>query len=130
MTLGQLAESVQGRWDANDNAQKALAQAKAAAAQAHRDAQKSIKQSLRTQNATTLSGITSLLGQNNGKGGTYNAEDLSRMIQTAFGVDSNYSNGVLNYLGIPTPTTSFSISVNEPTGKEIYDYILNSNGGE
>lgn len=100
MTLGQLAESVQGRWDANDNAQKALAQAKAAAHQAHLDAQSSIKQSLKTENAKTLSGITNLLGKDNGKGGTYNIEDLSRMIQTAFGVDSGHAISVLDYLGI------------------------------
>ena len=100
MTLGQLAEAVQGRWDANDNAQKALEQAKAAAHQAHLDAQDSIKQGLKTQNASTLSGITNLLGQNNGKGGTYNIEDISRMIQTAFGVDSGYADSVLDYLGI------------------------------
>lgn len=130
MTLGQLAESVQGRWDANANAQAALAQAKAAAAQAHRDAVNAAKQSLRTQNASTLTGITNLLGKDNGKGGTYSTEDLSRMIQTAFDVDSGVALSVLDRLGIANSHYSpYGPNLNGVISpEEAYEAILNSGG--
>lgn len=130
MTLGQLAEAVQGRWDSNANAEAALEQAKAAAIQAHNDSVNAYKQSLRTQNASTLSGITSLLGQNNGKGGTYNIDDLSRMIQTAFGVGTKDAEGVLNYLGLKDGFSNMNVIPGTPSAdyKKYYDTILNSGG--
>lgn len=49
-TLGQLAESIQGRWDSNANAEAALAQARAAQAQAHQDAVNAARQNLTALN--------------------------------------------------------------------------------
>lgn len=61
MTLGQLAEQVQGRWDANDNAAKALQQAKDAALQAHKDAVAAANDNNRNQAYRDLSTIMSTI---------------------------------------------------------------------
>lgn len=57
MSLGQLAEAVQGRWDANKNAKDALEQQKNAAAQAHQDAVKAAKDQLKANKTQALLGI-------------------------------------------------------------------------
>ena len=59
MTLGQLAEGVQGRWDANKNAEAALAQQRAAAAQAHRDAVNAARESAAREKEQALIKIVS-----------------------------------------------------------------------
>lgn len=61
MSLGQLAEQIQGRWDANDNAAKALQQAKDAALQAHKDAIKAANDNNRNQAYRDLSTIMSTI---------------------------------------------------------------------
>lgn len=61
MTLGQLAEQIQGRWDANDNAAKALQQAKDAALQAHKDAVAAADDNNRNQAYRDLSTIMSTI---------------------------------------------------------------------
>lgn len=119
MTLGQLAESVQGRWDSNDNAQKALDQAKAAAAQAHRDSVNATNANIRSANTGDLAKIAALYGTDNPKGGKYTAEDVSRMIETRFGVDSTVANAVLDRLGIQKGNGSY-----DPT--EAYNVIVSS----
>lgn len=90
MTLGQLAESVQGRWDANDNAKAALEQQKAAAEQAHQDAINAAKQNLKSMNRTDLLGIVndSSMDQSN----------KIAQITTRFGVDTNTAINVLRQL--------------------------------
>ncbi len=102
--LGQLAEQVQGRWDANANAQAALAQAKAAAAQAHSDAVNAARSQLNSAKKQALTEIV------NGKG---SVDQKRAAIQTTFGVDASTATKALQQLGI-APTTSFSFSVNKP----------------
>lgn len=87
MTLGQLAEQVQGRWDANDNAAKALQQAKDAAAQAHRDAVAAAKQNLELKNKEDF---TKILGS--GKGRNAIISDL----ETRFGLTNQEAQYVLS----------------------------------
>ena len=91
MQLGQLAEQVQGRWDANANAQAALAQAKAAAAQAHSDAVNSARNQLTSAKKQALTEIV------NGNG---TVDQKRAAIQTTFGVDTNTANNVLGQLGL------------------------------
>jgi hypothetical protein len=87
MTLGQLAEQVQGRWDANDNAAKALQQAKDAAAQAHKDAVAAAKQNLELKNKEDF---TKILGS--GKGRNAIISDL----ETRFGLTNQEAQYVLS----------------------------------
>lgn len=104
IALGQLAEQVQGRWDANANAQAALAQARAAAAQAHDDAVNSARSQLSSAKKQALTDIV------NGKG---SVDQKRAAIQTTFGVDAATATKALQQLGV-APTTSFSFSVNNP----------------
>ena len=102
--LGQLAEQVQGRWDANANAQAALAQAKAAAAQAHSDAVNAARSQLSGAKKQALTEIV------NGSG---TVDQKRAAIQTTFGVDANTATKALQQLGI-APTGSFNFSINNP----------------
>lgn len=103
LTLGQLAEAIQGRWDSNANAEASLAQARAAAAQAHNDAVNSAKQQLSEAKRQALNNIV-----NSGA----SVDKMVAQIQATFGVDANMANNVLKELGL-TPTTSFDFSANE-----------------
>lgn len=107
--LGQLAEQVQGRWDANANAQAALAQAKAAAAQAHSDAVNAARAQLSQAQKQQLAEIVKGVDKNNAK-----SVDAARAaIQSTFQVDANTATKTLQQLGL-APTTSFSFSINKP----------------
>ena len=119
MTLGQLAETVQGRWDSNDNAQKALEQAKSAADQAHRDSVNATNANIRSANTGDLAKIAALYNTDKPQGGKYTAEDVSRLIETRFGVDSTVANAVLDKLGVQK-----SNGVYDPT--EAYNVIVSS----
>jgi hypothetical protein len=77
MSLGQLAESVQGRWDNNANAKAALAQAQRAAAQANANAQSAAKAQLTAAKTQQLNDVL--------RSGTSKA-DMSAQIQRLFGV--------------------------------------------
>ena len=117
MQLGQLAENVQGRWDANANAQAALAQAKAAAAQAHRDAVNAARSQLSSAKKQALTEIV------NGNG---TVDQKRAAIQTTFGVDANTATKVLQQLGLE-PTKTFSFDANEnyksPTMNDLYNML-------
>lgn len=104
LTLGQLAEAIQGRWDNNANAEAALAQARAAAAQAHNDAVNAAKQQLSEAKRQALNNIV-----NSG----VSADKMMSQIQSTFGVDATMANNILKELGIK-PTGSFSFSINKP----------------
>ena len=86
MSLGQLAESVQGRWDANANAKAALDQQKAAAAQAHQDAVNAAKQQLKSDKATALVNILN---------GTANDDTKIAQIAQIFGVDQSIAKKIV-----------------------------------
>lgn len=109
MQLGQLAEQVQGRWDANANAQAALAQARAAAAQAHSDAVNAARQQLSTAQKEQLAGIVKNVDKSNPK----SVDTARALIQSTFQVDANTANRALQQLGL-VPTTSFNFSINNP----------------
>ena len=100
MALGQLAEQVQSRWDANANAKASLAlqiaQAKAAAAQSHADAIASAKQQLQATNRNNLINIVN---------SDATVDEKRVAIQTTFGVDAKTANNVLSQLGL-TPDSS------------------------
>ena len=104
LTLGQLAEAIQGRWDNNANAEASLAQARAAAAQAHSDAVNAAKQQLSEAKRQALNNIV-----NSG----VSADKMMAQIQSTFGVDATMANNILKELGIK-PTKSFSFSINKP----------------
>ena len=107
--LGQLAEQVQGRWDANANAQAALAQAKAAAAQAHSDAVNAARQQLSMAQKEQLANIVKGVDKSNPK----SVDKARALIQSTFQVDANTATKALQQLGI-APTGSFSFSINKP----------------
>lgn len=115
--LGQLAEQVQGRWDANANAQAALAQARAAAAQAHSDAVNAARSQLSSAKRQALTEIV------NGNGTT---DQKRAAIQTTFGVDAATATKALQQLGLDS-YKSFSFSPNEnytpPTINDLYDML-------
>ena len=98
MQLGQLAEQVQGRWDANANAKAALAvqreaiaAQKAAAAQAHADAVNAAKQQLKSAKQESLLKIVN----------SDSSVDAKRnAIQATYGVDANTATKVLQQLGL------------------------------
>ena len=115
LTLGQLAEAIQGRWDNNENAQAAIAQAKAAAAQAHRDAVNAANIEIRALNQQSLNNIV------NDKSLT--ADKMAARIQSVFNVDATMANNVLKELGI-IPNKSFSINANENYTPSNYVYQL------
>lgn len=95
--LAQLAEGVQSRWDNNANAEKALAQAKAAAAQAHNDALNASRQNLQALKRQELDSIVNMKDAN---GNPASNETMLSRIQTSFGVDRNFAEKVLQELGI------------------------------
>lgn len=110
MALGQLAEQVQSRWDANANAKASLAlqkeqiaQAKAAAAQSHADAIASAKQQLQATNRNNLINIVN-------SDATVDAKRVA--IQTTFGVDANTANSVLSQLGLTTDKSLIGVGSN------------------
>lgn len=104
MQLGQLAEQVQGRWDANANAQAALAQAQAAAAQAHSDAVNAANSQLNQAKKQALAEIVN--------GGVTNDQKRAA-IQATFGVDNGTATRILQQLGLE-PTKSFNFDINKP----------------
>lgn len=115
--LGQLAEQVQGRWDANANAQAALAQAKAAAAQAHSDAVNAARSQLSGAKKQALTEIV------NGNG---TVDQKRAAIQATFGVDAGTATKALQQLGLE-PIKTFSFSANEqyksPTMQDLYNML-------
>lgn len=105
MQLGQLAEQVQGRWDANANAKASLAvqresiaAQKAAAAQAHADAVKAAKAQLSQEQKSALLDIV------NSKG---SVDDKVSAIQRTYNVNSDVALRVLQQLGV-APSNSYS----------------------
>lgn len=104
MQLGQLAEQVQGRWDANANAQAALAQAQAAAAQAHSDAVAAAQQQLSQAQKSQLKDIV-----NSGA----DVDHMRAAIQTTFDVSPEVATKVLQQLELE-PTKSFNFDINKP----------------
>lgn len=93
--LGQLAEQIQARWDANANAKAALAQARSAANSQLSNAKKE-----------------ALMNIVNGSG---TADQKRAAIQTTFGVDTNTATTILQQLGI----------INKPFGTAAYIQALN-----
>ena len=87
LTLGQLAEQIQGRWDSNSNAAKALSQAKETA-----------KKSYEYNNKVLLSNI---INGKNEDGTSINPSyyDKKAAIISAFGVSSSFAEAVLKDLG-------------------------------
>lgn len=118
MQLGQLAENVQGRWDANANAQAALAQAKAAAAQAHRDAVNAARSQLKQAQTKKL---TDIVTDKN-----LTLDDKRAAIQTTFQVEPAIATKVLQQLGLE-PNKTFSFDANEnyksPTMNDLYNML-------
>ena len=116
-SLGQLAEQVQSRWDANANAQAALQQARAAAAQAHSDAVNAARSQLAGAKKQALTEIV------NGNG---TLDQKRAAIQTTFGVDANTATRALQQLGLePIKTFSFDINTpyKAPTINDLYDML-------
>ena len=129
MSLGQLAEQIQGRWDSNYNSEKQLemqkkqlAQAKAAAAQAHADAVNAAKNQLAQVQKKTLAEIVGKVDKND----TKSIDNARAKIQTIFSVDSATATKVLQQLGLE-PTKTFSFSANKTytptTMNDIYKYL-------
>lgn len=92
MTLGQLAENVQSRWDNNANAQASLNQARQAANQAHQDAVNAAKDQIKQLNQQTFTNIV------NNKDLT--DDDRVAAIQSYFRVDRDTAINALLQLGI------------------------------
>ena len=92
-SLGQLAEQVQSRWDANANA-----------AQAHSDAVNAARSQLTSAKKQALTEIV------NGNG---SVDQKRAAIQTTFGVDASTATKALQQLGLE-PIKSFSASINNP----------------
>ena len=122
MQLGQLAEQVQGRWDANANAQAALAQAKAAAAQAHSDAVNAARQQLSQAQRNQLMEIVKDVDKNNPR----SVDGARAAIQSVFQVEPAIATKVLQQLGLQ-PITSFNFDVNTPyqasSIRDLYDML-------
>ena len=107
--LGQLAEA-------------ALAQAKAAAAQAHSDAVNAARSQLAQVQKDQLANLIKGVNKNDPK-----SVDAARVaIQTIFQVDPSVATKVLQQLGLE-PNKTFSFSVNEPykssTMQDLYDML-------
>ena len=122
MQLGQLAENVQGRWDANANAQAALAQAKSAAAQAHRDAVNAARQQLSTAQKSQLNEIVKNVDKSDPK----SVDTARALIQSTFQVDASTATKVLQQLGLePIKTFSFDTNKNykSPTMNDLYNML-------
>lgn len=104
LTLGQLAEGIQGRWDSNENSEKQLAQAKAAAAQAHRDAVNAAKSQLTALKKQSLADIVNNSNLSN--------DQMIARIQSTFGVDSTMAQNVLRQLGVMEKGTPIAVGSN------------------
>lgn len=121
-SLGQLAEQVQSRWDANANAQAALQQARAAAAQAHSDAVNAARAQLAGAKRNQLMEIVKGVDKNNPQ----SIDSARAAIQTTFGVDANTATRALQQLGLePIKTFSFDINTpyKAPTINDLYDML-------
>ena len=92
MTLGQLAEAIQGRWDNNANAKAALEQAKAAAAQAHADARAAAEANVKDAKRTALQNIVNMKDE---KGKPISVDSMISQIMQVFTVDSTTARNVL-----------------------------------
>lgn len=92
MSLGQLAEAVQGRWDANKNAKDALEQQKAAAAQAHKDA---VDAANNTYKSLTSEALLSIVNDKN-----INQDAKVIQIAKRFDVDIPFARNLLKSLGM------------------------------
>lgn len=129
LTLGQLAEGIQGRWDSNENAEKQLAQARAAAAQAHRDAVNAAKTQLTALKKQSLTDIV-----NNDK---LSFDDKIARIQGTFKVDGATAQNVLRQLGInqksiPNVAASSLLNIlnkNNTNYDDSIDYVNQLTGG-
>ena len=129
LTLGQLAEGIQGRWDSNENAEKQLAQARAAAAQAHRDAVNAAKTQLTALKKQSLTDIV-----NNDK---LSFDDKIARIQGTFKVDGATAQNVLRQLGInqksiPNVAASSVLNIlnkNNTNYDDSIDYVNQLTGG-
>ena len=129
LSLGQLAEGIQGRWDSNENAEKQLAQARAAAAQAHRDAVNAAKTQLTALKKQSLTDIV-----NNDK---LSFDDKIARIQGTFKVDGATAQNVLRQLGInqksiPNVAASSLLNIlnkNNTNYDDSIDYVNQLTGG-
>lgn len=117
LTLGQLAEGIQGRWDSNENSEKQLAQAKAAAAQAHRDAVNAAKSQLTALKKQSLADIV-----NNSK---LSSDQMVARIQSTFGVDPTMAENVLRQLGVMEKGTPIAVGSNILNYAKGYDDSIN-----
>lgn len=97
LTLGQLAENIQSRWDNNANADAALKQAQAAAAQAHADAVNASKQNLQALKRQELDSIINMTDAN---GNRVSTDNMIARIQSSFGVSADFAENILKELGI------------------------------
>lgn len=106
MTLGQLAEAVQGRWDNNANAKAALAQAERAAAQAHQDALNASANNLRTIKKQSLLETVNSKSMNN--------DQKVTALSNQFGIDSNTARNLLVQMGVygSTPMSGYDKNTN------------------
>jgi F0F1-type ATP synthase membrane subunit b/b' len=104
MTLGQLAEAIQGRWDNNANAKAALEQARRAAAQANARAREAANQSLVSTKRQALTDIVNM---------KISSDDMINRIMSTFGVNSTMATNVLQELGI-IPIKNASFDINKP----------------
>lgn len=118
MTLGQLAETVQGRWDNNANAEAALNQAKAAAAQAHTDALNAANDNIKGMNKAALTEYLGKIGKKDASGRTYTKDDAVNAIAMQFGVSPSYAQGVIQQYNLGN-YAGYDANFN------YYDYLIN-----
>lgn len=85
MTLAQLAEQIQGRWDSNANAEKALSQAK--------------QQAKDTAINLNRKDLTDILNAKNSDGKALSFDEKARLISARFNVDNTMAQRVLVELG-------------------------------
>lgn len=121
MTLAQLAEQIQSRWDSNANAKAALDQARAAAAQANANAQALAKQQLEQMKRQDLTAIL------NNK--YLSPDQMISRITSQFGVSPDLAENVLREAGI-LPIKSFSFDINDPyKPSNYYQQVIDYRGG-
>lgn len=123
MALGQLAETVQGRWDNNANAQatlqlqkEALAQQKAAQAQAHADAMAAAEANYKSILKQDLTGIV-----NNS---SLSQDQKVAQITRQFNVDTNTAVNLLKQLDMYKATNDVDTGYNDAI-----NYLYNIVGG-
>ena len=85
MALGQLAEQIQGRWDSNANAEKALSQAR--------------QQAKDTAINLNRKDLTDILNAKNSDGKALSFDEKARLISARFNVDNTMAQRVLVELG-------------------------------